>query len=575
MIKTLKRILSICGKHKKRVYIGVASSLLNAICNSMSILAILIILINIEMLTPNIIILTASILLGSLIGKCVLKYLMNCFLSATGYIVFCDQRLSLGDKLKKAPLGYFSDKNLGNITNAVTTSMLELESFSMMAVENIIGGIIQASILSVFLFRFDLYIGLLSLVGLSAAMCAISMIQKRSAQLAPTRNKTVEKTTTAVLEFIHGISVVKSFGKIKNGNNIHDVFKENADAFTALEKGVISFSGLFLGILEVFSGLILMLSAYLMLDGEISFAVGVMFLVSSFMIYGQLSAVGNGAFLLQLIGDALDRLEETCDVPIMESGNTELPTKNFDIEFCNVRFSYDCQEVLRNLSFKAPTQSSLAIVGYSGSGKTTICNLIVRFWDVSSGEILLGGKNIKEYNPDELMDCFSMVFQNVYLFNDTIENNIKFGKPDATHEEVMEVSKKACCHDFIEELPHGYNTILGEGGSNISGGEKQRISIARAILKDAPVVILDEATSSVDPENEYELIQAINELTKGKTLISIAHKMSTVKNADLIIVIDSGEIVQQGNHVQLEKEEGVYKQFLDVRLNSAGWVLSS
>jgi ATP-binding cassette subfamily B protein len=230
--------------------------------------------------------------------------------------------------------------------------------------------------------------------------------------------------------------------------------------------------------------------------------------------------------------------------------------------------------ILDKISAKIPAKSKCAIVGYSGSGKTTLCNLIVRFWDVQSGSITFGGKDIKSYAPDELLSHFSMVFQNVFLFNDTVENNIRFGCPNATHEQIVEVAKRARCRDFIEALPDGYNTVIGENGSSLSGGEKQRISIARALLKDAPVVILDEATSSVDPENESELMEAIAELTKGKTVISIAHRLNTVKNADQILVIDRGHIVQRGTHKELCNVNGVYKKFLDIRKASAGWSIT-
>ena len=236
-------------------------------------------------------------------------------------------------------------------------------------------------------------------------------------------------------------------------------------------------------------------------------------------------------------------------------------------------FAYDSRQIIKNISLKVPQGSTCAIVGPSGSGKTTLCNLIARFWDVQDGKVLIGGQDIKEYTADSLMQYISMVFQNVYLFNDTIENNIRFGNPDATHEQIVEAAKRAQCHDFISALPKGYDTTVGEGGSSLSGGEKQRISIARAILKDAPIVILDEATSSVDPENEHELLSAILELTQGKTLISIAHRLTTVQNADQILVIDNGTVVQQGTHSELLTQDGIYQSFWKQRKEATGWTL--
>ena len=225
-----------------------------------------------------------------------------------------------------------------------------------------------------------------------------------------------------------------------------------------------------------------------------------------------------------------------------------------------------------NLSIKERT--SAAFVGPSGSGKTTICHLIARFWDVNAGEILMGGKNIKEYTLPNLMRNFSFVFQNVYLFHDTVANNIRFGQPDASMEKVIEAAKKACCHEFIEELPEGYDTILGEGGASLSGGQKQRISIARAMMKDSPVIILDEATANVDPENEKELMEAIDELTREKTVLMIAHRLNTVRNADKIYVVDRGKIVQQGRHAELVEQEGIYKNFIASRAEAVGWKIS-
>jgi ATP-binding cassette subfamily B protein len=307
--------------------------------------------------------------------------------------------------------------------------------------------------------------------------------------------------------------------------------------------------------------------------GTMDFTYGMMFLVSGFIIYGQMELLANGAFLMEQINTSMDQMDETYNVPKL-TGHESVDENKTDIEIKDVTFGYDSRVILDKISAKIPAKSKCAIVGYSGSGKTTLCNLIVRFWDVQSGSITFGGKDIKSYAPDELLSHFSMVFQNVFLFNDTVENNIRFGCPNATHEQIVEVAKRARCHDFIEALPDGYNTVIGENGSSLSGGEKQRISIARALLKDAPVVILDEATSSVDPENESELMEAIAELTKGKTVISIAHRLNTVKNADQILVIDRGHIVQRGTHKELCNVNGVYKKFLDIRKASAGWSIT-
>ena len=283
--------------------------------------------------------------------------------------------------------------------------------------------------------------------------------------------------------------------------------------------------------------------------------------------------MGNSAFLSKKINTELDRLEEVTNIPKMDTITDKLNPANYEISLKDVSFGYGSRKIIENISLNIPEHTTCAIVGPSGSGKTTLCSLIARFWDVQEGSVCIGGQNVKNYTADSVLDCISMVFQKVYLFHDTIENNIKFGNPKATLDEVMEAAKRACCHDFIMALPDGYQTVIGESGSTLSGGEKQRISIARAILKDAPIVILDEATSSVDPENEQALLSAIEELTKNKTLISIAHRLSTVQKADQIIVIDNGQVKQKGTHDQLSKKDGIYRNFLKLRVEATGWQL--
>jgi ATP-binding cassette subfamily B protein IrtB len=572
MLKIIKRISTVSGSYKSKLYVGIVCNFFYSIFNSLPIIAVLIIITNINSLSMPIIMQAFWILLASLLGRCILKYLLNIFMSANGYNIFCEKRLELGDKLKKAPMGFFTEKNLGSITNTVSTAMTELENFSMMAVENVVGGVIQALLVTVFMMYFRLEVGLITIVGLILSSFVLHIIQKRTKKLAPIRDTAIEKTVCTVLEYVHGIGVVKSFGKEQN--DMSNAFSENAAACIELEKKVMGVNGLFRGVLEVASAFVLMCAAYLLFAEEISFGVGVMLMISAFMVYGNMENMGNGAFLLNALNSALDRIYSIMEIPKMEHGNALVPKDCYDIELNNISFGYNKMQILHNVSFKIPQNSSTAIIGYSGSGKTTLCNLIVRFWDVNSGDIKLGGRNIKDYAPDELMSNFSMVFQKVYLFNDTIENNIKFGKFDATHEEVLTAAKKACCHDFISALSDGYETMIGEAGCNLSGGEKQRISIARAILKDAPVVILDEATASVDPENEHELLSAISELKKNKTIISIAHRMATVREADQIIVLDHGRISQKGTHNELIKQDGIYRNFLNIKTKSAGWVLS-
>ena len=570
MLKTIKRILDLCGSYKSRLIAGIVCSLIYSVCTACSIFAILNILLNIRELTNDHIRNSIWILLVSIVGKCIMKYLISIYMSANGYNVFCEKRMEIGDRMKRAPMGFFSEQNLGMINTALSSATTELENFSMVAVENMVGGIIQAVCVMIVLLFFNWKVALLSLIGLLLSSVTLKLIKIRTTKQAPRREASREIMVTKVLEYIRGISVIRSFGR-QPDDEIHQVLEETKNANITMEKQVMSVVNLYKGILEVFSGLIIGYSAWLMLIGQLTFPIGVMFLVSSFMIYGQMETMGNGAFLLRVLDSSLNRMEKVMNIPVMDEGAKKIEPANCDIELKNVSFGYDSRPIIKKVSLKIPQGTFTAIVGYSGSGKTTLCNLITRFWDVDSGEVLFGGHNVKEYACDDLLSNISMVFQNVYLFHDTIANNIKFGKPDATREEVKIAAKKACCYDFIMKLPDGFDTIIGEGGSTLSGGERQRISIARAILKDAPVIILDEATSSVDPENEHELLKAIEELTKGKTLISIAHRMTTVRKADQIIVLSDGEIVQQGTHKELIAQEGVYKNFLTIRTQSVGW----
>ena len=570
MLKTIKRILDLCGSYKSRLIAGIVCSLIYSVCTACSIFAILNILLNIRELTNDHIRNSIWILLVSIVGKCIMKYLISIYMSANGYNVFCEKRMEIGDRMKRAPMGFFSEQNLGMINTALSSATTELENFSMVAVENMVGGIIQAVCVMIVLLFFNWKVALLSLIGLLLSSVTLKLIKIRTTKQAPRREASREIMVTKVLEYIRGISVIRSFGR-QPDDEIHQVLEETKNANITMEKQVMSVVNLYKGILEVFSGLIIGYSAWLMLIGQLTFPIGVMFLVSSFMIYGQMETMGNGAFLLRVLDSSLNRMEKVMNIPVMDEGSKKIEPANCDIELKNVSFGYDSRPIIKKVSLKIPQGTSTAIVGYSGSGKTTLCNLITRFWDVDSGEVLFGGHNVKEYACDDLLSNISMVFQNVYLFHDTIANNIKFGKPDATREEVKIAAKKACCYDFIMKLPDGFDTIIGEGGSTLSGGERQRISIARAILKDAPVIILDEATSSVDPENEHELLKAIEELTKGKTLISVAHRMITVRKADQIIVLSDGEIVQQGTHKELIAQEGVYKNFLTIRTQSVGW----
>lgn len=574
MIKTVKRILLMAGDHCHKVTAGIGISLLYSIFSAMDLFAILYIAFSVDELTMQKIVVTVGILLVGLIGKIVCKYQISKRISGSSYDVFYERRLEAGERLKKAPMGYYSEKNLGEIQMTLTTDMNALESSAMSVVENILGSLIYAAICTLVLLLFNWKIGLITLAGLTIGMILLNVIQNGAEKAMPMRFHAQEEMTERTLEFVQGNMVMRLFGTGQDGlNRVKEAFQKKQKADIHLENSAIWPINFYKYVFRLASCGVVLIAALLYVQQEMSFPICVMFLFAAFLVYSQMDGLASNIALLRIVDNSLEQVESVLHIPKMPGNEAVNKIQNYDIELQNISFGYDKRPIIQDVSLKIPERSVTAIVGPSGSGKTTLCNLIARFWDVQKGAILIGGKNVKDIEPDELMKLMSIVFQNVYLFHDTIENNIKFGRPDATHEAVVEAARRACCHDFIEKLPNAYQTVIGEGGSTLSGGEKQRISIARAILKDAPIVILDEATSSVDPENQHILLTAINELTKGKTLIIIAHRLSTIRNADQIVVLDGGRIVQQGTHKTLIQQDGVYRRFVQIRKTTFSWKL--
>lgn len=574
MIKTVKRILLMAGDHCHKVTAGIGISLLYSIFSAMDLFAILYIAFSVDELTMQKIVVTVGILLVGLIGKIVCKYQISKRISGSSYDVFYERRLEAGERLKKAPMGYYSEKNLGEIQMTLTTDMNALESSAMSVVENILGSLIYAAICTLVLLLFNWKIGLITLAGLAIGMILLNVIQNGAEKAMPMRFHAQEEMTERTLEFVQGNMVMRLFGTRQDGlNRVKEAFQKKQKADIHLENSAIWPINFYKYVFRLASCGVVLIAALLYVQQEMSFPICVMFLFAAFLVYSQMDGLASNIALLRIVDTSLEQVESVLHIPKMPGNEAVNKIQNYDIELQNISFGYDKRPIIQDVSLKIPERSVTTIVGPSGSGKTTLCNLIARFWDVQKGAILIGGKNVKDIEPDELMKLMSIVFQNVYLFHDTIENNIKFGRPDATHEAVVEAARRACCHDFIEKLPNAYQTVIGEGGSTLSGGEKQRISIARAILKDAPIVILDEATSSVDPENQHILLTAINELTKGKTLIIIAHRLSTIRNADQIVVLDGGRIVQQGTHKTLIQQDGVYRRFVQIRKTTFSWKL--
>ncbi len=495
--------------------------------------------------------------------------------SISGVELTCSTRVKLGEKLRKLPMGFFARRDIGELNNTVLFDVTKVEHVITHIYSKLIGCMVLSTITAIFLLFIDWRLALAMLVAVPIALPMLLWAEKTVAARTDRVLDAQENTTSQVLEYLMGMKVIKSFNQIgEKFRRLDGSMRKLKDAAIKLEfgvgKGVVSYSA----ILEVGFVFLILLGTYLTFDGALKTEIFLIFLVISLYFYAPLRSIGVFFPELRYMEKAGGRINSVLEeIPLPEpEEDTEL--ENYDIEFHNVSFSYKKTQVLKNISFKAPERSITALVGASGSGKTTITNLIARFWDVDSGEVIIGSKNVKDMKTDTLLSYISMVFQDVYLFNDTIFNNIKIGKKNATREEVINAAKTARCHEFIEKLPDGYDTMVGEGGATLSGGEKQRISIARAMLKDAPIVLLDEATAFLDPENEKHVQEAIDELVKSKTLIIIAHRLSTIVGADQILVLENGELTEQGKHEELITNDRFYSHLWKERQRAGGWKLT-
>ena len=515
-----------------------------------------------------------GLLLASILGRAVMNRFSQLQQTHAGYFMAANKRLSMGDKLKRIPMGYFNDQSLGELTGIATTVLDEVESAGAMVLVTILGGLINSAVMLLCVLFWDWRIGLLALVGMLVYLALLSGMEKQSAKIAPKRQRDEARLVEAVLEQLQGMSVIKSFNLTGKGDKrIRQALEDSRSNNLAVEKLFTPYIWAQEMALHLFSVVILATAVCLYLSGTLTLANALMAVIISFLIFSQIQSAGSGVSALRLVGSSIDHANQVDGIPEMDQVGSELHPESHDIAFDHVDFSYGSRPILQDVSLTIPDKTTTAIVGPSGSGKTTLCNLIARFWDVEGGRVTIGGRDVRAYTLESLMEQVSMVFQRVYLFADTIENNIKFGCPDATHAQVVEAAKKACCHDFISALPDGYDTVIGEGGATLSGGEKQRISIARCLLKDAPIIIFDEATANVDPENEDLLQKAMEALTREKTVLMIAHRLKTVRNADQILVLDQGRIVQRGTHNELIAQDGIYRDFVSERTASNQWTL--
>ena len=582
MFRTIKRIIDWCGEFRGKLYIGFVFSFFSTWFAAMP---VMVAAYTVGMLLEkarggeefdtrwigrSLVIIFILVFLRFLFD-----YLRAKFQETISYELVARDRLAVGDALKRVSLGYFQQVNTGNILNSITTGLHTLENMGIRMIDNFVGGYLNFLCIFLCLLVINPLVSVIALLGAGLSFIFLLLVSRRSTRNAPVAAKAGWDLTAATLEYARGLPVVKSFGQ--GGASMaamSEACRDSRDICLKIEWGYTPANCLHLLALKTSSVALAGASCYLGMIGEMTLPMMLMFCFFSFGIFAGLEPVSDSAHVLGVINNAMDQLDALREGHYIDKDGRDIPLDRYDIEFEHVTFGYDSRKVLRNVSFKIPEQTSTAIVGPSGSGKTTICNLIARFYDVERGRVLVGGHDVREFTCDSLLSHISMVFQNVYLFHDTIRNNICFGREDATEAEMIEAARKACCHDFIMALPDGYDTVVGEGGGTLSGGEKQRISIARAILKDASVVILDEATASIDPENEHLIQNALSELTRGKTIITIAHRLATIENADQILVVDDGKIVQQGTHQELMKQEGRYRSFVETRERAEGWKIA-
>lgn len=491
-----------------------------------------------------------------------------------GYNASAFMRIKIAEHLRYLPMGYFNSNSIGEISSVTTNTMEMLGDIAARVVMLTTQGILETAMIVLMILIFDWRIGLLSAAGVVIFFMINSIMQKVGKSDSEKKVMRDTELISQIMEYIQGISEVKSYNLLgKQAKRLNAANEACAEINTKMELLFVPYHFLQGTVTKITGAVIVICSAVFYINGTMSAVYAIGMTIAAFMLYSSLECAGNYSSLLHVVSVCVDKANAILELDTMDIDGKEIRPQSCDIALEHVSFSYDKRKIIDDVSLTIPQRTTTAIVGPSGGGKSTLCNLIARFWDVDDGRVTLGGVDVKEYSMNSLMSNFSFVFQTVYLFADTIENNIKFGRQDATHEEVVEAAKKACCHDFISQLPDGYNTVIAEGGSTLSGGQKQRISIARAIMKDAPIVILDEATANVDPENEKELMDAVAALTKEKTIIMIAHRLKTVRHADRIVVVDKGRIVQQGTHEQLMQQEGIYRRFVDAREQAVSWKL--
>lgn len=577
MIKLMKRILAVSGKYKRRIQLAFVFSFLKSLLAKAPIMLAFLALAGfyegtlaaVDCLWYGIAMVACALL------QVLFHHIADRLQSAAGFMVFSDMRMELGAHLRRMPMGYFTEGNIGKISSVLSSDMVFIEENCMTVLADMMSYIFAEAIMVIFLLFFNIWIGLAALVIIGIILLIARSMKKEALQDSKDRQEQNENLTEAVLDFVEGIGIIKTYNLLgEKSKELTENFEKSCETNIRFEENHSPYQ-LWMNIVYGL-GVAAIVALSFFLNSQallgVTFLVGIMLFVSD--LFGPIKALYTQATRLTVMNSCMDRIEEVFgEKELPDNGKSSIPENSEapEVAFQNVRFAYGEKDVLYNISFTLPQHTMAALVGPSGGGKSTVANLLARFWDVRAGKVLVRGKDVRDVRLADLMDHISMVFQRVYLFQDTIYNNIAMGRPDATREEVMEAAKKARCYDFIMALPKGFDTVIGEGGESLSGGERQRISIARCILKDAPIVILDEATASVDADNESYIQQAISELCKGKTLLVIAHRLNTIRNANQILVIADGRIAQSGTHKELMEAGGLYRDFVTVRQQSQGW----
>ena len=591
MLKILHRIVCMTGKYSSRIRASYITSFIKGI---MMKAPLIFSFIAISLFMKGQMQEKICLYLGIGLALCiavesVFEHITNVLQSATGYEVFADMRMRLGDHLRKLPMGYFTEGNMGKISTVLCTDMVFIEECCMTVLSELVTFMISQGLMTLMMFVMDVRLGIAALTVIIAFVIVGNCMMKTTLAHSRTKQEGSESLTEEVLDFSEGIGIIKSFNMLgEKSKSLSAEFNKSCRDSIDFEKSYGPWARALYLTYGIGTSFMLAVAGLLYAKGEMApdYMVGmVLFLFDLFIsiesYYGQITRLTVTAASLDRIEEVFEaeELRDSADTALSTDGketrkdsadtvlfeNTKEAQNDSVVEYSDVSFGYTGKNVLNHISFSMKKREMTALVGPSGSGKSTIASLLARFWDIREGTIKLNGKDIKNISLGSLMDQISMVFQRVYLFKDTIYNNIAMGRPSATREEVIEAAKKARCYELIRSLPEGFDTVIGEGGASLSGGEKQRISIARCILKDSPIVILDEATASVDADNERAIQEAISELCKNKTLLVIAHRLKTIKDADQILVVSDGRIIERGNHDKLMKEDGIYARMISVQ----------